>query len=352
MTTQTMTTQAARIGRLKGDILKHVQPEEVFGKFCVKKPMPRKSSDTVIFRRWLPKGATVSTPNTWNVSAAAHELVEGETPLSEAITAQDIQATLTEYGFIYRWTNRVEDLYEDDVPSEVKKIAGERMGLLLEMIRWGQLKAGTNVFRAGSVASRASVIALVSANLFRNIARSLRASQASKITEILDASVKVATQPIEAAYIVGCHSDLEADLRAQLSGFVHVSEYGTRKALHEQELGSWEQFRFVTSSHLAPHLSAGGTTTANTRLAAGVANSTGAEAVDVYPMIVLGQEAFGDIALRGTNAMKVNMIPAGQSTKDDILGQRGLLGMQTYFTCVRLNEGHMAVAEVACSYLV
>lgn len=351
MTTQTMSTVTARIGKLKGEILKHVMPVEVLGKFGVKKPMPKNSSETVVFRRWLPKGATVSTPNTWSVTPAAHQLTEGETPTAETIAAQDITATLVEYGFIYRWTNRTEDLYEDDVPAEFKRLTGERMGLLLEMIRWGQLKAGTNVFRAGNVASRASIIALLSASLLRNVTRSLEKDLAPLVTSVLSASPNIGTQPVEAAYVVVCHTDLIADIRQQLTGFIHVSEYGQRKTIHERELGSWENFRFISSPHLSPYLEAGGTTTANTRLANGTPNTAGSENVDVYPMIVLSTESFGDIALRGKNALNAMAFPASQRTKDDPLGQRGSISASTYFTCVRLNEGHMAVVEVAASSL-
>lgn len=352
MASQSMTSQAARIGKLKGEILKHVMPVEVFGRFCVKKPMPRNSSETVVFRRWLPKGATTNTPNTWNVSPASHQISEGETPVAEGVSAQDIEVSLVEYGFVYRWSNRVEDLYEDDVPSEIKRLTGERMGLLLEMIRWGQLKAGTNVFRAGGVSARSSITALISASLFRNVARSLNANIAMKITDILSPSPNIGTSSVEAAYVVICHSDMESDIRSQLSGFVHIADYGQRKPLHPNELGTWESFRFITSPHLAPYLNAGTTASANTRLAGGVSNSAGSELVDVYPMIVLSQEAFGDVALRGKSAMKVNYRAASESTKDDILGQRGLIGAQTYFNVVRLNELHMAVVETSASALV
>lgn len=352
MTTQTMSTVTARIGRLKGEILKHVMPVEVLGKFGTKKPMPKNVGESVVYRRWLPKGATTSSPNTWTVDPAAHQITEGETPNGEAISAQDITATLTEYGFIYRWTNRTEDLYEDDVPSEFKRLTGERMGLLLEMIRYGQLKAGTNVFRSGAVASRSLVTALVSANLLRNVARSMMSNRAQRTTSILSASPNIGTQPVEAAWVVVCHSNMVADLRSQLSGFVHRSEYGSQQPIHENELGSWEEFRFVWSPELAPWLAAGTTATANTRLSNNAANSAGTELVDVYPLIVLSPECFGDVALRGKNAMNVAAFPASQRTKDDPLGQRGSISAQTYFTCVRLNEGHMAVVEVACSYLV
>lgn len=352
MTTQIMSTVTARIGRLKGEILKHVMPVEVLGKFGTKKPMPKNVGESVVYRRWLPKGATTSSPNTWTVDPAAHQITEGETPNGESISAQDITATLTEYGFIYRWTNRTEDLYEDDVPSEFKRLTGERMGLLLEMIRYGQLKAGTNVFRSGAVASRSLVTALVSANLLRNVARSMMSNRAQRTTSILSASPNIGTQPVEAAWVVVCHSNMVADLRSQLSGFVHRSEYGSQQPIHENELGSWEEFRFVWSPELGPWLAAGTTATANTRLSNNAANSAGSELVDVYPLIVLSPECFGDVALRGKNAMNVAAFPASQRTKDDPLGQRGSISAQTYFTCVRLNEGHMAVVEVACSYLV
>lgn len=346
-------TQSQRIGRFKGEILRHVMPQEVLGRVgaSVKKRIPKNSSDTVVFRRWLPKGATSTTPNTWSVDPTSHLLTEGEPPNSEAIIAQDITVSLSQYGVLYRFSDRTVDLYEDEVPSEMKRMVGERMGLLLEMIRWGVLKAGTNVYRAGNVASRSLVTALVSANLMRNVARGLSNNLAVKITSVLSASPNIGTQPIEAAFVAVCHSDLEADIRSQLTGFIHVSEYGTRRAMHENELGSWEQFRFVTSPHLNPYLLAGTTASASTRLANGVPNTAGSELVDVYPIVVLSEECYGDVALRGMESFDVTMIPAGEKTKDDPLGQRGYVGAKTYFAAVRLNEGQMAVVEVACSSL-
>lgn len=353
MAGQNFSTQSQRIGKFKGEILRHAVPQEILGRVgaSVKKRIPKNVGDTIIFRRWLPKGATSTTPNTWSVDPTSHLLTEGETPNSEAIIAQDITVNLSEYGVLYRFSNRVVDLYEDEVPQEMKRLTGERMGLLLEMIRWGVLKAGTNVYRAGNVASRALINGLVSANLMRNVARGLSNNLAVKITEVLSASPNVGTQPIEAAFIAVCHTDLEADIRSQLTGFIHVSEYGSRRPMHSNELGSWEQYRFVTSPHLNPYLLAGAATTANTRLANGVPNSTGAELPDVYPIIVLSEECYGDVMLRGMDSFDVTVIPAGTKSGADPLGQRGYVGAITYFAAVRLNEGQMAVVEVAVSSL-
>lgn len=353
MSTHNMDTVTARIGKFKGEILKHVVPQEVIGRVGIssKKSIPAKSSETISFRRWLPKGATTSSPNTWSVDPATHRLTEGETPGAEQISAQDIEVSVVEYGVLYRYSNRVADLYEDDVPSEMKRLTGERMGLLLEMIRWGVLKAGTNKFYASGVASRSLVTALLSANGLRNIARSLANNLAMKVTGILDGSPKIGTQPVEAAYIVVLHGDLEADLRSQLTNFIHISEYGQRKPIHPNEIGSWESFRFIASPHTGPFLQAGTTGSANTRLSNGVANSAGSELVDVYPILVMTEECYGDVVVRGKDSISPTHIPAGEKTKDDPHGQRGYVGAKTYFTAVRLNEGHMAIYEVACSYL-
>lgn len=355
MSQQRTATQSARIGRYKGEILGHAMPQEIIGRVgvSVKKTIPKNVSETVTFRRWLPKGATTTTPNTWSADPAAHRLSEGETPTGDTLIAQDISATLLEYGVLYRYTNRVADLYEDDVPQEMRRMTGERMGLLLEMIRWGQLRAGTNVFYPLITLTSRSLVGsasthIINANMLRRIARSLSANLASKITGVLDAASKIATQPVEAAYVVVCSSDLEADIRANLTGFIHVSEYGTRKPMHENELGSWEQFRFVTSPHLAPYLQQGANSPANTFLTGGAAGTT---ASDIYPFVVLSEECYGDVMLRGMASFDVTAIPASTKTKDDPLGQRGVVGASTYFTAVRLNEGQMAVGEVAASVL-
>ena len=347
-----------RTTKFAGEVLKHVIPQEVLGRIGVsnKKPIPKNKSENIEFIRYLPTGATSANPNRWVVDPVAHRLNEGETPAGETVTAQKILATLQEYGVLYKYTNRTADMHEDDIPGEMKRLTGERFGLLMEQIRYGVIRGGTNRFFSGApaVAARGNVIATVSANNLRNIARSMSNNLAMKVTSILSASPGVGTQPIEAAFIVVCHSDVEADLRALSSSgstFVHISEYGDRKPIHPNELGSWEQFRFVTSPHLAPFLNAGGTTTANTRLAGGVPNSAGTENVDVYPLMVMSEGCFGDVMLRGRESFSVTHISPGEKTKDDPLGQRGYVGAQAYFTAVRLNEGHMAIYEAAVSSL-
>ena len=132
---------------------------------------------------------------------------------------------------------------------------------------------------------------------------------------------------------------------ANLAGFVKVAEYGSRKVVSPYEIGSVENFRFITSPELAPYLGLGAAVGATGLLSAGGTN------VDVYPFIVVGENAWGQLALRGADSIDPTYIPPGTKDKSDPLGQRGYIGAKFWMTCVLLNEGWMAVAEAGVSSL-
>lgn len=337
-------TPAARIGKIKGEILAHAVGVEVLGITGQQRPLPKNSGKTVVYRRYLPHGAANTNFNTINrpvVSVASHELTEGVTPTADSLTPQDITAVIKQYGCLYQLTDQTVDTYEDDVPAEMKKHCGERVGLLREMIRYGVIKGCTNVFFAGGT-SRATVSAKITLNLLRKISRSLQANHAKRVTGILAPSSAIATKPVEASYLVFVHTDGEADAR-DLPGFVHVSAYGSRKPVHAQEIGSCENFRFITSPELAPYAAAGADL--------GATGLSGTAKVDVYPFIMAGEDAWGQLALRGADSIDPTYIPPGVKDKSDPLGQRGYIGAKFYMNAVLLNEGWMAVAEAGVSSL-
>ena len=341
----TTAAPAERIGKIKGEILAHAVATEVLGITGMQRALPKNNGQTVVYRRYLPFGAANTNWNTRNrpvVNAAAHELTEGVTPTADTLVPQDITATLKQYGCLYELTDKVVDTYEDDVPAEMKKHCGERVGLLREMIRYGVIKSCTNVFYAGNVASRALVASKITLLALRKVSRNLQANHAKRITGILAPSVSIATKPVEASYLVFVSTDAEADIR-DLQGFVHVSAYGNRKPVHPQELGSCENYRFITSPELAPYAGAGA--------AIGATGLMGTTNVDVYPFIVVGEDAWGQLALRGADSIDPTYIPPGQKDKSDPLGQRGYIGAKFYMQCTLLNEGWMAIAEAGVSAL-
>ncbi|MBI4695581.1 MAG: N4-gp56 family major capsid protein [Gammaproteobacteria bacterium] len=343
---QTYQATSQRIGKLKGELLAHAMHKEVMGITGQQKKMPGGGGDTIIYRRWLPFGASITDFNTINrpaAVAAAHILEEGVTPTPDTMTPQDVSVAMQQYGCLYEFSDKLVDLNEDDVPAQMKQQVGERMGLVREMIRYGILKAGTNAYYAGG-SSRSTVAAAVTLNLLRKITRNLKSNHANMITQVLAPSTNFATTPVEAAWLVFCHSDCEADIR-ELPGFKHTAEYGTRKPVHDLEIGSCESFRFVMSPELAPYAHAGA--------AVGTTGlySSNATNIDVYPMIVVAEDAWGQVALRGVNSIDPTYIPVGQKDKTDPLGQRGYAGAKFYQAAVILNQGWMAVAEVGITDL-
>lgn len=335
----------ARINKLKGEILAHATAVEVLGITGQQRKQPQNNGKTAVFRRWLPYGATQLNPNQWTVDAFAHITQEGVTPAADTLTPQDVEATLSQYAVLYAVTDQMLDMHEDgpDIVDEMKKQTGERLGLVREMVRYGALKACTNKFYAGGN-SRSTVAAKITLPLLRKITRSLKANHAKFITGVLAPSAMIATEPVEASYLVFAHTDTEQDIR-DLPGFKETAIYGQRKLVHEQELGSVENFRFILSPELQSIANVGAPVGATGLFSTGGAN------IDVYPVIVTGQDAWGQTALRGKESIDVTYIPPGKKDKNDPLGQRGYIGATNYHTATILNHGWMAVAEVGITAL-
>lgn len=344
MSSFTMGAPAERIAKLKGEILAHAVGAEVLGITGMQRQQPRNSSQTVVYRRYLPYGAANTNFNTRNrptVTAAAHELTEGVTPTADSLVPQDVTVKLKQYGCLYQLTDQVSDTYEDDVPSEMKKQCGERVALVREMIRYGALKACANAFYSGG-SDRTTVDEKITLNILRKVSRNLQANHAKRITGVLAPSALESTRPVEASYLVFVHSDAESDIR-DLAGFTPVAEYGTRKTVSPYELGSCENYRFITSPELAPYIAGGASV--------GATGLFGTTNLDVYPFIVTGEDAWGQLTLRGDNALDPTWIPPGTKDKSDPLGQRGFVGAKFYMNCMLLNEGWMAVIEAGVSAL-
>lgn len=340
--------QASRLVVLSGEFIAHAIPTEVLGNCGKQMDMPRNKTDTVVFASWVPYGATVSNPNTWTISAAAHVTTEGVTPKADTMVRRDVPITLQQYSCLYAFTDKDFNLYEDDLVAGFKEQVGRRMGIVREMAIYGQMKASTNKFYAGALAStRATVSGKVTDILLQRMVRSLNANHAKKITKVLGPSNDFGTRSVEAAFVAYCHTDLEQDIRA-LPGFIVTSNYGVRQVLNEFELGTWMNIRFVLSQELYSYADAATSVTASTY---GLKTTTGTNP-DVFPLILMGEEAFGQVKLRGVDAVKPIYLPVDSQDKSDPLNQRGYIGANFWFGSGILNPGWLIVAEVAASDLL
>ena len=338
-----------RVGTLKGDILSHAAPLEVLSLVGVDKDkiIPKNKSNNVKFRRWLPYGGV---DNQWitasNVStfASNQTAVEGVTPTSDTLTPTDFTLTLVQYLVLYCVTDQTVDMHEDGdvIPDEAKRQTGQRMGLIGEMVRYGAYKAGTTVYYSGgsSVLTTSNTVTI---NMLRKVAKTLLANHAMPVTKILVPSTSFATAPIEAAFVVFCHTDLEPAIR-DLPNFKDIANYAQRKPIHEMEIGSCERFRFVLSPELAGTTGATGITAAVG--ATGMQDTGGF--VDVYPLIMMAEEAVGQVHLGGVENWDAWYLPPSQRDKSDPGGQRGYVGAKWYYAADILNQGRLAVV-MACT---
>lgn len=352
MSIQNYGTVASRnLIRAAQGMLEHAQPITVLGDFGTQREMPQNSTDTLVFRRTLPFGASttgttiegssryVGTPD---ITASNFVLAEGVTPNANTISFQDVSVQLQQYGVLFKYSSKVEQLYEDDIPGEMVKLTGETLAEVMEMVRYGVLKAGSTVIYANG-SSRSAVNTAISLNSIRKAARTLESNRSRRVTSRLAPGVNFGTRAVQPAYVVFVHTDAVSDIR-NLSGFTRVEEYGSFKPIHDREIGACEDFRFI-SSPLLKSFAGAGSSTLNGMLSVGASN------VDVYPFIIIGEDAWGQVALKGMSAIKPVVLKASQTNHANPLGQFGYVGASTWFATVRLNDAFMARIEAGVTAL-
>ncbi len=315
------------------EALAHAEPIIVLGKLGLSKPMPKNKSATISFRRPVPF-AVSTTP-----------IVEGVTPTAKSMSYDRVEATLSQYGDLVSHTDKMADLSTDPDSNtalrEIGMLLGEQAAETCEMLTYGVLKAGTNVYYANGSA-RNAVNTVITVAKQQAVTRGFQAQRARKITEVQDGTVKVGTKPVEAAFIAVAHTNVESDIRA-LAGFKTVAEYSNRKPICEQELGSVMDVRYIISPLFTAWADAGG--------AKGTMYSTSGTSADVYPVIYLAREAFGMVTLAGRDSIVPTVIAVDTPSKSDPMAQRGYASWKTWYVAMILNELWIARLEVAVTAL-
>lgn len=304
-------------------MLKRGLPFEVFGKFGQAVTIPNNNTSTAKFRRYEA------------LSLATTPLVESVTPSGKKLTVTDYTLTLSQYGDFVTFTDIIQDTHTDPVLQQMTQILGEQATQTVETIRYNVLKAGTNKFYANGTA-RTDVNTPISQSKLRNITRALLRQNARMITSYVSSNPSFRVEPLEAAFIAVCHPDLDSDIR-NLPGFISTKQYGTVTP-YENEIGAMENFRFLRSTLCTPYADGGAATST-------MLTTTGSNA-DVYPVIILGQDCYGNVALRG-QASLTPMIVNPKAVSGDPLGQRGTAGWKTMQGSIILNDAWMAVLETA-----
>lgn len=258
---------------------------------------------------------------------------------------EDVTTTISEYGAWVAFTDVIADTHEDPILNEMSSLLSEQAAQVKEGLIWNVIRAGTSVIYSGAATSRITVSAPVGESDLALAQRVLKNNLAKPITKMISASVNVATEPVAGGYIGFGHTNLEQDLR-DLTGFVVRESYSSIAPLMEQEIGKFQDIRFILSPQFAPFYGAGAVGTGGGDVLA----TNGA--ADVFPIVIIGQDAFGVTALKGyeSAAMAVKNPQMGSSYEDP-LGQRGFMSWKMWFVATILNEAWMTRVECAARAL-
>jgi len=343
MSGATYANPGQRIGKIKGQILKHalhVSTVEISGEVY---KQPVKSGDTVVFRQVIPFGATSSAPNTFSTTAAAHLIQEGATPPADSISVLDTSVQVQKFGALYSYTERQKSLGEDDVPGWMNEQLGERLGLVRELIYVGAMQGCTNRYYSGGT-TRLTVDETVSQSTLDKITRNLRANHAQFVRGVVKASPNFGTSAIQKTFLLFSHTDAQHDFEA-LPDYTKVADYGSMQVAHELEIGSVGQYRIILSPDM-PTFANGGASVGATGL-----KSTGGSTIDVYQAFIIAKDAWGHTAFRGLDAFDYSHIPVNQKDKSDPTGERGYCSGTFYDAGVVTNHGWMAILEFGVTSL-
>lgn len=325
-------------------MLKRAMPYLQLEKMGQVYPLPTNSTQTAKFRRYFLTGATGAAGTgggAFNIPLATTPLTEGVTPSGSTLSNQDYTVTLAQYGDFVEITDVIMDTHTDSVLQQTSDILGEQAAVTIETLRFNILKAGTNVYYAGSVASRGDIITPITLADQRRVTTGLNRQNAKKITQVVASTPDYNTKSVEASYMAVCHPDLETDIR-QMTGFKPVADYGPHTTPFEGEIGSVEQVRYMTSTVITPWADVGGTASTNEL------RSTSGTDADVYPVLIFGRDAFGIVPLKGKSSM-TPMVVNPKPASGDPLGQRGTVGWKLYTATVILQEAFMARLEVGAT---
>lgn len=311
------------------NFLEHALPVLVLEKFARTEQLPKNSGTVIKWRRFVP----------FEINTQA--LVEGVTPAPNQLQYEDLTSIVSQYGGWVSFTDVIADTHEDPNLQKITMGLGEQAASTKEAIIWDELIGGTSVLYSGAATSRATVDDVIQAADLTAAQRFLKANRAKHITKMLKASTSIATEPVAPAFIAFGHTNLEPDFRA-LPEFVVREKYSNYNVVSDYELGKFQDIRVILSPQLNPFWGAGAPVGAG-----GVLSRDGAR-VDVYPVVIVGADAYGVVPLRGMDSANVT-IKNPTATYEDPLAQRGFASWKMWYVAVRLNEEWMVRIEAAAS---
>ena len=274
-------------------------------------------------------------------------------------TRLTLEGTFEKLGFFYEFSQEALDFdTQDDLYGTISREAILGANEMTEdALQIDLLTSATTIRYGGAATSHATVTgegatpSVVSYKDLQRLAVDLVNLRTPKQTKVITGSTMVDTKTISDGYVAYVGSELQVTLENMRDAFdnpafIPVQKYGAATTILRGEIGSIGQFRIVVVPEMAHWAGEGATATA-----ANPGYRTTNDKYDVYPIMVVGAEAFTTIGFQTSGKTpKFNLITKmpGEETADrnDPYGEMGFSSIKWYYGFMALRSERIAVYKV------
>lgn len=305
-------------------------------------------------------------------------LLEGELACNKVtIRRSTYNAKLEKFGAMIDYTEEAVLFDEAMTVMRYREQLGEHCGQFYDDLCQLDLLATPNVMFAGVATSKSTLgtgIGIgavttgratnavedtyrVNFEMLQQISSRLLKFRVPKKTKILTGSTNIGTTPISACYVAIVGPQLKLDIENIVRGpndnnlsyqFVPVERYATQTTLLDGEFGRVGDFRFVCAEKMLVERGAGalvneqagGTSKADDyigQLSYSTVSKAGGgteDRFDVYPMLVVGDDAFSTISLIGKSKIEWLSKSPNQNDSMDVYGVYGYYAYKFYYASI------------------
>lgn len=264
-----------------------------------------------------------------------------------------IKGTMQNYGYFTEYSR---DSLDFDTENDLEQYVHSQMistasQITEDLLQIDLLNAAGTIFYGGTAQSDAEVNE-TSKITYEDLARlsvALDNTRTPKNTTVITGSVKVDTKTIPAARVMFIGPDMIQQLRKMTdyhgdAAFIPVQKYGDATTILRGEIGTVDQFRIVVNPEMMKWEGAGAEVTDDK----GIYTTDGK--ADIYPMLVVGDDAFTTIGFHptGTNTKFeiIHVKPgAGNASNADPYGKRGFMSIQWWYGFMVHRPERIALAK-------
>jgi N4-gp56 family major capsid protein len=247
-----------------------------------------------------------------------------------------INATIHRFGNFLEYTDEV-DLFSDaqnqiHFREELGYTAGQVKD---DLIQRDILNGSTHWFFGGGKNAENEIEAghFISTATIKDISKFLTKAKAKRKTSIISGTSKIGTAPVKAGWYAVCGTDMMYNLLDN-PDFQPVEKYPEPSKAAKGEFGSLWDVRFVHNPRMFY------------KAKEDVA-SAGDNQVDVHYAIIMGDDAFATLTLRGKGGIVFRAIPPENKELGNPYGTRGLFSYNFWHATIVLRPEHLVTLAAA-----